>query len=299
MPSYFGGNEDGDSRGDSLAQTITSTIVDGLVHTVAHWKVLLLGQAVSIVLAIAGGTNEVLSLECEVSTPSTYNAFGYFVVGIFGAILLKRDERKKLKKGVDDTELRHIRDGNANSGETHVGNKDENDGEEDVNDDLTLEDDDSPRKRTFFSLARRSRNGENSQSHGGSDKTKKGRKNQQRYPFLFGIFTIQAKWWYYFTVAFIEAQAYYFIFLAFRYTSFTIVYVSDALAIPAAMIFTKLIMKRSYLWTHLIGGAVCMTGIIVNTVSDINDSHADGHELSADHVKGDILAILVMSSQKS
>jgi len=34
-----------------------------------------------------------------------------------------------------------------------------------------------------------------------------------------------------------------------------------------------------------------MTGIIVNTVSDINDSHVDGHELSSDHVKGDILAI--------
>jgi hypothetical protein len=38
----------------SVAMTITSTIVEGVVHTVAHWKVLLLGQAISLVLAAAG-----------------------------------------------------------------------------------------------------------------------------------------------------------------------------------------------------------------------------------------------------
>lgn len=44
----------------SLAHTLVSTIADGVVHTIAHWKVILLGQGVSIVLAIAGATNEVL-----------------------------------------------------------------------------------------------------------------------------------------------------------------------------------------------------------------------------------------------
>ena len=44
----------------SLAHTLVDTIADGVVHTIAHWKVILLGQAVSIVLAIAGATNEVL-----------------------------------------------------------------------------------------------------------------------------------------------------------------------------------------------------------------------------------------------
>ena len=40
--------------GLSLAHTLTSTIADGLVHTVAHWKVLLLGQGVAFILAVAG-----------------------------------------------------------------------------------------------------------------------------------------------------------------------------------------------------------------------------------------------------
>ena len=44
----------------SLAHTLVSTIADGVVHTIEHWKVILLGQGVSIVLAIAGATNEVL-----------------------------------------------------------------------------------------------------------------------------------------------------------------------------------------------------------------------------------------------
>ena len=288
--------DDGASGGDSLAFTITSTIVDGIVHTVAHWKVLLLGQAVAIVLAIAGATNEVLSLECRVSAPSTYNAFGYCLVGIVGGFLLKRSERKRIKQGgADVEELKQIRNTENNEGD----NDDGDDDHDEVDDDLTLEDDDSPRKRySFFSTLRGSsnakarspdqggRHGTDTRSHGSNSK------HPQQYSFLFGLFTIHTKWYYYFGVAFIEAQAYYLIFLAFRYTTFTFVYVSDALAIPAAMIFTKLIMKRGYKWIHLLGGAVCIAGIVVNTVSDMSVKDGIDHVANYNHIKGDIFAIV-------
>jgi solute carrier family 35 protein F1/2 len=111
-----------------------------------------------------------------------------------------------------------------------------------------------------------------------------------------------AKWYYYFAVAFVEAQAFYFIFLAFRYTSFTFVYVSDALAIPSAMVFSRLFMRRKYLWTHILGCFICITGIVVNTASDINNDAQNSNGgggggglndvlVSLDHVKGDIFAI--------
>ena len=92
------GSGDSVSIVQSVAHTVTSTIVDGLVHTIAHWRVILLGQTVSLILAVAGATNEILSMECKVSAPSTYNAFGYCTIAVLGAFALKREERL-LKKG--------------------------------------------------------------------------------------------------------------------------------------------------------------------------------------------------------
>ena len=79
----------------SVAHTLASTALDGVVRAVAHWRVLLLGQFAAFVLAIAGGSNDVLALECGVSAPGTYNAFGYALVGILGAILVRGDMRRE------------------------------------------------------------------------------------------------------------------------------------------------------------------------------------------------------------
>ncbi len=104
-----------------------------------------------------------------------------------------------------------------------------------------------------------------------------------------------------------EAQAFYVFFLAFRFTSFTFVYVSDALAIPSAMIFSRLLMKRTYVWAHVVGCIICIAGIVVNTALDMKSTTPDAVEnngggddgglnnvvvASLDHVKGDIFAIL-------
>lgn len=273
----------------SLANTITSTLVDGLAHTVAHWKVLLLGQAVSLVLAIAGGTSEVLSLECGVSAPSTFNAFGYLVVAIFGGCALRKEQRSLSEETI-------FRGDEIDNIAANGDGADENEDVDDEEDDLTMEDD-SPAKRSFFSLRLNNTN-DNNLHRNQRDKYRldgsqgSNSKMRQQYPFLCGLFTINAPGYYYFLVAFIEAQAYYFIFLAFRYTSFTFVYMSDALAIPSAMLLTRTIMKKRYSWTHLIGSGVCVAGIVVNTVSDMNIKDSLEHVSSAEHIKGDLFAIL-------
>ncbi|KAL7539318.1 hypothetical protein ACHAWF_006373 [Thalassiosira exigua] len=276
------------SAAASLARTVTSTIVDGVVHTVAHWRVLLLGQGVSLILAVAGGTNEFLAVECGVSAPSTYNAFGYSIIAVVGAFLHRRDTKKAADgQSTSREEQESFR---PSGGADHEGDGDGHTHDEE--DDLTV-DEDSPTKRSIFSRRTGSAAGGHRARHLPSDQRSRGSKDKARpqYPFLCGSFTIHAKWYYYFAVAFIEAQAYYLIFLAFRYTSFTFVYVSDALAIPSAMIFTKIFMKRSYLRVHLLGGAICIAGIVVNTASDMTLSDGLEHAASAAHVKGDIFAI--------
>jgi solute carrier family 35 protein F1/2 len=266
----------------------------------------LLGQAISIILAVAGGTNEVLAEECNVSTPAAYNMAGYALVAILGAIMLRKDMKRDKAATSEEQESFHTADENRDTsfltanqghdGSDGDGNEHNDDG---VDDDLTLEDDNGPTLRSMFS--RNNANGHGPNNHRSSSNKSHGsasKKLRVQYPFLCGMFTIHAKWYYYFAVAFIEAQAYYLLFLAFRYTSFTFVYISDALAIPSAMLFTKLIMKRSYLWVHLIGAAVCIIGIVVNTASDIKpnedtiEEELEVHISNADHLKGDLYALV-------
>ncbi len=299
----------------SIAHTLTSTAYDGIVHTVAHWRVLLLGQFVALVLAMAGGTNDVLAIECDISAPGTYNAFGYAIVGVFGAMLVRVDMRRE-GRGGDRTGDGGVRDGGEveNDGGGEASDYDE-DMDDDDDDDLTLEDDGSTTKRMrIFSIGRRKNDVdrdvdrrrirrrealEAQMRHRRMSNESRGRElrsSRPTYPFLFGLFRIRAKWYYYLAVAIIEAQAFYFVFLAFRYTTFTFAYVSDALAIPSAMFFSRLIMKRRYSVTHLLGCGICISGIIVNTASDLRgggDDGRDGDERhTLDHIKGDIFAII-------
>ena len=219
----------------SLAQTLVSTMETGVVHAIAHWKVLLLGQGVAIVLAIAGATNEILATECKVSAPSLYNACGFATVGLFGAIKFRIDARKSrltmnsaIEQGntlalQEEQESFHTANNSHqevnDSFQTANGSTSNNDEVDD--DELTMDDGElTTAPRSIFSL--RNRNSRmrmnerfnTNKSHGSNSKLK------ATYPFCFGLFTIHAPWYYYAVVSLIEAQAYYFIFLAFRYTSF-------------------------------------------------------------------------------
>lgn len=231
----------------------------------------------SLILAAAGATNEMLSMECKVSAPSTYNVFGYCIICIFGGLALKREEKLNKRRADIDTTEEQERFQTSND-------------HEDDEDELTM--DGSETRPSRFSFRRSQRSHQSNRLHDSNNRSSDSKNKIRTYPFLFGLFTIHAKWYYYAFVAFIEAQAYYLIFLAFRYTSFTFVYVSDALAIPSAMIFTKLLMKRSYLWLHLLGGAVCMAGIVVNTASDMTVENGLSHATSAEHIRGDLYAIV-------
>jgi solute carrier family 35 protein F1/2 len=156
------------------------------------------------------------------------------------------------------------------------------------------DDDDDDRRRRLRAAEERRRRRHHHRSRGvGASRGERLRSSRPTHPLLFGLFEIRARWYYYLGVALVEAQAFYFIFLAFRYTTFTFVYVSDALAIPSAMLFSKMIMKRRYLWTHLLGCAICISGIVVNTASDLDgDGEGGGVRHSLEHIKGDVFAII-------
>lgn len=72
-------------------------------------------------------------------------------------------------------------------------------------------------------------------------------------------------------MAFLDVEANYLIYLSFRYTTLTSVSLLDALAIPSAMVFSKLILRRRYRPAHVIGAAICVVGMVVNVLGDYNN----------------------------
>ncbi len=56
--------------------------------------------------------------------------------------------------------------------------------------------------------------------------------------------------------------------LAYRYTSITSVMLLDCFAIPCAMLLSRLLLKSRYRRLHLVGVALCVTGLGVTVLSD-------------------------------
>ncbi len=239
------------------------TIVDGVQHSIAHWKVLLFGQLISFFLAAAGAASEELNGRCSVSVPLTQTALVGSLLMLLGACKLKgwgsgcSRAGQHTKKEWDNHEEEEEEESFCSDG------SDEQIRQPTPNNDQD-EDDHDGGSRVFMSKT----------------STLEKPKCQPR-SFCFGLRTINAPSWMYFIVALVAVEARYLIFLSFRFTSFTFIYLVDALAIPSAMAFSKLLLKREYHFVHLLGGFVCMSGIVTNTVFDLKGAGSEVEKIGS------------------
>ena len=79
----------------------------------------------------------------------------------------------------------------------------------------------------------------------------------------------------YFLVAVANFYTNYFTVLAFRYTNITSVALTDALALPTAMILSWLCLGHKYSTLHYVGVIVCLTGILLNVFQDHQTDQTD------------------------
>ena len=93
----------------------------------------------------------------------------------------------------------------------------------------------------------------------------------------------------YILMAILDVEANYLTYLAFRYTTLTSVSLLDALAIPSAMVCSKLILKRIYSGAHYVGALVCIIGITVNVLGDAKDDE-NGHDGDNNYNLDDIMS---------
>jgi len=111
------------------------------------------------------------------------------------------------------------------------------------------------------------------------------------YKFL--CFYLHAPWYAYAGMAVLDVYANYFTVLAFRYTTITSVTLLDAFAIPTSMLISRIVLKRHYTRTHFLGVALCLTGITVNVLHDLDDKDNPDDDREYPHkLVGDLLSIL-------
>ena len=236
----------------SVASSVARTITDGVQHSIAHWKVLLFGQLISFFLAVAGAASEELNGRCNVSIPVTQTT-------LVGCLLMISGARKMKGWG---------------SRWSRVGQQNEKDWNNHQEEEASFCSHDEDQKQTIslqppLNHTRKDEQDEGSMLSG---------KAQPRL-FCFGLQTIHAPLWLYFVAGLVAVEARYLIFLSFKYTTFTFIYLVDALAIPSAIAFSKLLLKREYHFVHLLGGLVCITGIVTNTVSDLRGTENETQQI--------------------
>ena len=198
---------------------------DRVLCTKTGWKVLILGQSLSFLLASSGAAQATLHLKCNLSAPTFASAFIYLALSFHLIPLYFRGRRMR----------------NASEGIVR-----------DV-----------------------------------------------RSPYwMFRIIPVYAPPWAYVFIALLDVEANYMTVLAFRYTTITSVTLFDALAIPSAMILSRLFLARRYTPVHFLGVLVCMSGIVFNVLADYESEVASKDEQSSGpneyphKVWGDGLAII-------
>jgi len=102
---------------------------------------------------------------------------------------------------------------------------------------------------------------------------------------LFGIIPLKCNPLLYAAVAVTDVYANYATILAFKYTTLTSVSLFDALAIPSAIIVSRIAFGRRYKRAHFFGVLVCSVGIAINAFQDYREDKA--LELSDDSVESE------------
>lgn len=243
----------------SIADSMVSTLVGGVHNSMAHWKVLAFGQVISFFLAASGAASDELNNTCKAHVPLTQTSIVGVVLMFLGAVRLRGwCAGCCLARGRKKTD----------------GDDANENGDENIDDDLSLVSADVSASPTYKSRILSS----------------------EPRSFCWGLQTIRAPSWAYFISGLVAVEARYFIFLSFKYTSFSFIYLVEALAIPSAMAFSRLLLRRRYRPSHVLGGFICICGISLSAIYDIRGSKiqhigTESEISSAQHLAGDILAL--------
>lgn len=228
----------------------TSKIKSGV--TSKKWSrtaILTLGQIVSIFLACGGAAQATLHLECHLSAPTFSTGLVYFLLSF---LLIPLAYVRRRSSGANQQHHRLSSKNKEGSGFVYGTT---------VNDTVYTE--------------------EKFDTDDEGDGLSAPRASDCKYS-LCGVIPLHAPVWAYVLLALLDVEANYVSVLAFKYTTLISVNVFDALTIPTAMILSKLFLRRSYVWVHVLGATICMGGIVLNVWSDYASDQEESSSAGGD-----------------
>lgn len=245
----------------------TSRTTQGLQRFLGQWRVLLLGQFLALLLACSSALSASMHFECNISSPTFQTVLVFALMSFHAVVLVRRNkftlEEKTGLEGKGNTK-QMTADKSASSQPYYNSN---------VSQVGTIKDIEEEAQTT------------------------------STFTMCCGFLQLNAQWWAYAAFAFVSVEASYLTFLAYRYTTLPSAALLDNTNILAAMIGSRIILKRRYSAKHILGALICCIGIFANIASDLEKSSEDVSEIDdfsgqleameyPNRMLGDILAIL-------
>jgi len=115
-------------------------------------------------------------------------------------------------------------------------------------------------------------------SDSGDNATKENQQTEAITPApysFFGILPLYVPAWKYFFMALLDVESLFLVIKALQFTPLPSVMLFMALAVPSAMILSFFFLNRQYVPVHLIGAAMCMTGVAINVLSDVQSNREE------------------------
>jgi len=266
-------------NGMTTKETAQENVSDGISRFFGHWKILLGGQLLSLLLALSSAMGASMHMQCNISTPTFQTAIVFALMSLHSFFLCKSG-RGSSKDG----------DGSNNHSNKSPPVIPHNDGKRAMADfdpnQLAL-----GREVSITSINISEQN-DHIELPAPSSHT-----------MCCGCIKLNMPWWAYALFAFVSVEASYFTFLAFKYTTLPSASLLDNVNIFAAMLGSKLILRRRYNAAHILGAIICFSGVALNLLSDIQkagenldmiDDFSERTELEVypKRMLGDVLAIL-------
>ena len=225
--------------------TIKSMTLEAIHETasfvMAHWKILLFGQFISLAMATGGAAQATMNFECQVSAPLFTSGVFFTLLSLYLIPVYARGMALKRGRLTETTTTK------TSIKTTAIGQGD-------------------------------------------------------AFIWFLRIFPIKTQPWRYLVIAFLDVQACYCTILAFKYTPMTSVTLFASLAVPSAMVLSKLFLGRSFGVVHFLGVSMCMIGVVYNVLADYHvDEMLDGNTTNTttadqdeypNRLFGDFLAIM-------
>jgi len=250
------------SKKQGIAVSLLNKCAEGCQRFLAHWRILLLGQLLSLLLACSSALSASMHFECNISSPTFQTALVFSLMSFHALALVKKKVVATEQTSLVDIS---VAEGMAAGGASNLS----------LGDSISMDSMDAEvnhRQRQHGTFTNSNSNTTSSTSPSSASEISLTPKS---HSMCCGVLSLNLPWWSYAAFAFIGVEASYFTFLAYRYTTLPSAALLDNTNILAAMIGSRLILKRRYSATHVLGALICCIGVVFNLFSDFEKAQVD------------------------